>query len=62
MAECLSFFDVIEGKSSQLSFKVSVGKSIDTDVDNRDANLIKQTMRSNLGDNSYHWDGLGKNI
>jgi len=29
MAECLSFFDVIEGKSSQLSFKVAVGKSID---------------------------------
>ena len=29
MAECLSFFDVIEGKSSQLSFKVAVGNSID---------------------------------
>ena len=38
MAECLSFFDEIEGKSSQLSFKVAVGKSIDTDVDNRNAN------------------------
>lgn len=62
MAECLSFFDVIEGKSSQLSFKVAVGKSIDTDMDNRNANLIKQTMPSNFDDNSYLWDWLGKNV
>jgi hypothetical protein len=32
------------------------------DADNRNANLIKQTMPSNFCDNSYPWDGLGKNV
>ena len=49
MAECLSFSDIVEGKSTQLSLKVAVGKSIDIVKDNRDANLIKRTMPSHFG-------------
>jgi len=49
MVECLSFSDIVESKSTQLSLKVAVGKSIDTVKDNRDANLIKRTMPSNFG-------------
>ena len=30
MAECLSFSDIVEGKSTQLSLKVAAGKSIDS--------------------------------
>jgi hypothetical protein len=50
MAVCLSFSDIVEGKSTQLSLKVAAGKSIDTVKDNRDTNLInKRTMPSNFG-------------
>jgi hypothetical protein len=34
MAVCLSFSDIVEGKSTQLSLKVAAGKSIDTVKDN----------------------------
>ena len=49
MAVCLSFSDIVEGKSIQLSLKVAAGKSIDTVKENRDTNLIKRTMPSNFG-------------
>ena len=49
MAVCLSFSDIVEGKSIQLSLKVAVGKSIDTVKENRDTNLIQRTMPSNFG-------------
>jgi hypothetical protein len=49
MAVCLSFPDIVEGKSNQLSLKVAAGKSIDAVKDNRDTNLIKRTMPSNFG-------------
>ena len=32
---CLSFSDIVEGKSTQLSLKVAAGKYIDTVKDNR---------------------------
>ena len=35
--ECLSFSDVVEDKSTQLSFKFAADKYIDTVKDNRDA-------------------------
>ena len=55
MAVCLSFSDILEGKSTQLSLTVAAGRSIDTVKDNRDANLIKRTMPSNFGckENSF---------
>jgi len=39
----------VEGNSTQLSFKVASGKSIDIDHDNRDTKLIKVTMTSHFG-------------
>ena len=55
----------IDFQGSNMSFysvvaRVVVGKPIDSTKDNREANLIKRTMPSNLSGNSYPSGGLYK--
>ena len=62
MAECLIVFQDSNMSFDSVVARVVVGKPIDTIKDNREANLIKRTMPSNLGGNSCPSGGLYKNL